>query len=447
MKKFKDILLSFILPRKMYKYHNLNIIYSVLILIGTALIVLFSVNLSTEKFTRQMIDSPDFEKNEYIVETPLNLPEYKIVQSNSGGYYFDVLVGTENTDTYQGVFTTTLKSDKKEMELTIVFDEGCDLFKKEEPDTNVSKELFDIEAYMMQYRNDERNDNDKEYLLFVFTKKTFYYLYNLGQKQDAYGDWTDARNRANSSYEQTSTGEYKYFLPKDESEVNEIDSYGNIDIRNWSVETTEGNTTTINGKTYKAEKRISSNIRKAIYNGEYVYGNCEVELFNKDKDAANFYKNKDIISAINNHVELMVASDASNLKSMYSFFAILINVVISFAWVFITWLLSRKFVMNKFKEYYAICAISYIPVSIIACILGFFISFETLMLFLLVAELVFYIVVTFRINTYDKLLDKEDDGEDENKNDSSKPSLPFLKPKSPKLDFKKVKSDDGYYVE
>ena len=65
MKKFKDVILSLILPRKMYKYHNLNILYSVVILIGTALIILFSVNLSTEKFTRQLMQSPNFEKDNY----------------------------------------------------------------------------------------------------------------------------------------------------------------------------------------------------------------------------------------------------------------------------------------------------------------------------------------------------------------------------------------------
>lgn len=442
MKKFKEIILSFILPRKMYKYHNLNIFYSIIILIITALIILFSVNLSTERFTRQLINSPNFEKDNYKLETKLEIPEYKIVQSNSGGYYLDVLVATQNTDTYQNVFTTTLKSDKKEMEVTIIFDEKCDLFKQENPDTSIDSDLFDLNAYMTQYRGDSRNDIDKEYLLFIFTNKSFYYLYNLGQVQDAYGDWKDSINRTNSSYEQSSIGGYKYFLPKDASEL-VIDSYGNYDISKWTVETTEDNSTIIDGITYKAEKRISANLRKAIYNGEYVYNNCDVELMNQDKNGANFYKNTDFINAVNTYVELMVASDASIQKSMYSIFAIVINVIISFAWVFITWLLSRKFVMNKFKEYYAICAISYIPVSVVACILGFFIRFETLMLFLLVAELVFYIFVTFRINTYEELLKKDNDDDET----PSKPKITLLRPSKPKMDFKKVKSDGSYYVE
>jgi hypothetical protein len=58
------------------------------------------------------MQSPNFERDNYKLETSLDIPEYKIVQSNSGGYYLDVLVATQNTDTYQNIFTTTLKSDK-----------------------------------------------------------------------------------------------------------------------------------------------------------------------------------------------------------------------------------------------------------------------------------------------------------------------------------------------
>ncbi len=445
LNKIKNLLLSIILPRKMYRFHNLHIFYSVVILIATALIILFSVNLSTEKFTRQMIDYPDFKEETYKITDKQSFPEYKIAQSNSGGFYLDVLVGTQTPDSYQKVITSVLKNDQNnEMEVTVVFDEACDVFKEENPDTNVDKSLFDLNAYMMQYRDDSRNDNYKEYMLFIFTKKSFYYLYNLGQTQDAYGDWQDSQNRAYSAYELTKTGEINYFLPKNEEEANAIDAYGNYDVSKWTIETTSGNSTKINGIEYKAEKRITNNIRSAIYNGEYVYGNIDIDMINAEDALANFYKNTDITSAISEIIELMVASDASIQKSMYSFFAILINVLISFVWVFITWLLSRKFVMNKFKEYYAICAISYIPVSIVASFLCFFVRFDNLMLFLLLAELIYYIFVTFRINTDPKLLN---DDEDEDKNNYSKPITPFKKPEKPDLEFKNIKSEDSFFVE
>jgi len=45
------------------------------------------------------------------------------------------------------------------------------------------------------------------------------------------------------------------------------------------------------------------------------------------------------------------------------------------------------FAMNKFREYYAICAITYLSTSVIGCILGFFIEFTKLMLIVLIIEL------------------------------------------------------------
>lgn len=439
LKKIKDFILSLILPRRMYRYHNLHIFYSVVILIGTALIILFSVNLSTEKFTRQMILSPDFNINNYYQIDKITFPEYKIAQSNSGGYYLDVLVGTETTDTYQKVFNTTLENENNELEITIVIDEGCDFFKSENPSTNIDPNLFDLNAYMMQYRNNSRNNNDKEYLLFILTKKSFYYLYNLGQIQDEYKDWHDSQNRLYGSYEKTATGEINYFLPTNEDEANCLDIYGNYDVTKWTTQTSEGNSTIINGTKYVAEKRINNNLRTAIYNGEYVYSNIDVEMINGE-GKANFYQN-DLIEAIKANVELMIASDASIQKNMYSFFAILINVLISFVWVAITWLLSRKFVMNKFKEYYAICAISYIPISIVFAIFALFIRFDNLMIFLLITELIYYIFVTFRINTDPNLLDNNCDKE------VLTPTKLFKKPTKPNLDFQQVKSDDSYTVE
>ena len=47
----------------------------------------------------------------------------------------------------------------------------------------------------------------------------------------------------------------------------------------------------------------------------------------------------------------MAEADANIQKSMYSVFVVIINIIFPLVWVLITWLLSRKFVMNKFKEW------------------------------------------------------------------------------------------------
>ena len=95
-------------------------------------------------------------------------------------------------------------------------------------------------------------------------------------------------------------------------------------------------------------------MRYAIYNGEYVYSNINIDRINDENDSVNFGQNKDIKYVLTNYVELMAEADANIQKSMYSVFVVIINIIFPLVWVLITWLLSRKFVMNKFKEYYAI---------------------------------------------------------------------------------------------
>lgn len=115
MKKVKEFLLSIILPRKMYRYHSMKIIYSVFVFILSAFLLLFSVNLSTERFMKDMIGSINFEENDYKVVNEIQLPKYRIAKSNSGGYYLDVdEVGEDGkADSFQGVFEILFEDSKK----------------------------------------------------------------------------------------------------------------------------------------------------------------------------------------------------------------------------------------------------------------------------------------------------------------------------------------------
>ena len=139
--------------------------------------------------------------------------------------------------------------------------------------------------------------------------------------------------------------------------------------------------------------------------------------------------------------EVMVIADAQIQKSMYGLIAMIVNVLVPLLWVLITWLMSRHFAMNKFREYYAICAITYLSTSVIGCILGFFIEFTKLMLIVLIIELIYYIFVTFRINTDPALLDQNP------KDDDKQPPIDQPALQKPKLKFKEIKSDDAYQVE
>lgn len=444
MKKVKEFLLSIILPRKMYRYHSMKIIYSVLVFILSAFLLLFSVNLSTERFMKDMIGSINFEENDYKVVNEIQLPKYRIAKSNSGGYYLDVdEVGEDGkADSFQGVFEILFEDSKKnQLKLNIVFDEACDLF-GDNPSKSIDKDLFDLKGYMTQTREDKTT-----YLLYIFTKKSFYYLYDLGQEKDSNGKWVDNANTRYGSYEMDKNGEYKYYLPTDASEVIDengpiLNQYGNYDTSLWTTETTKDAKTIIDGKEFSAQRRIKDDMRYAIYNGKYVYSNINIDRINDENDSVNFGQNKDIKYVLTNYVELMAEVDANIQKSMYSVFVVIINIIFPLVWVLITWLLSRKFVMNKFKEYYAICSITYIITSILGFVLGFFIRFDSLMFILLIIELIYYIFVTFRINTDPNLLNPKDDEEKDDSNDNNKPKI-----EQPTITFRKIKSDDAYHVE
>lgn len=444
-KNVKDVILSLILPRKMYRFHDLKIIYSVLIFIVSTFILLFSVNISTPRFMKNLIGVPDFENYHYeVVEDESDaIPKYKIATSHSGNLYLDCEQPGINggTDNFRGVYNIILKDNERSNKiiLTTVFYEDLDLFSSK--DSNISQDSleklkseagFDLNGYINQKREDKTT-----YILYLFSTKSFYYLYNLGQTYTN-GKWVDASNIRYTSFEYNSTDNtYKYYLPKDNTEL-VLDAYGNYDTSFWTVEATKDATASFD-ESIISSRRLVNDVRKALSNGEYIYGNVETDLINQEKNAINFSTNSDIVEVLQSNVELMADCDANIQKNMYSFFVVLINVIFPVIWVAITWLLSRKFIMNKFSEYYAICSITYITTSIVGFIFGFFVSFDKLMLFLLMIELLYYIFVTFRINTDPKIL------ESNNNDDNDHREMPKLA--KPEVNFKKVQSDDAYHVE
>ncbi len=450
MKKTKDLLLSFILPRKMYKYHDMKGLYSVLIFLISMMILLFSVNITAEKHMTKVIQTIDFENNQYYPTSGYNgLPKYKIVQAkSSGGLYLDVeeASSTGGTDNFRGVYNIVIKNGKTGCEnetvyLTVLFLEDLDPFASENPTFTIDKDFFDLEGYL----NQEIKEGES-HILYVFTKKAYYYMFNFGKIKNDSGEYVDNSNIRTDAYQLNDDGSYKYYLPKDASEL-VVNEFGDYDVSKWTVLTTEGETETIdiNGEsvTVSSTRKRNENIRFAISQGEYLYSNVDYEKINAENDYVNV--SRDVMAFLKGDYKLMVEADANIQKNMYAFFALLINVIFPLFWVLVTWLLSRKFVMNKFREYYAIAAIIYLVSSFLGAILGFFMSFDRLILIIVVFELIYYIIATFRINTDPSLLDA---AKEENNNDDGDPSNGSgKKVESPKLQFRKVSSSDAYQVE
>lgn len=438
-KNKKDLILSFFLPRKMYRHHNMRFIFSLGIFFGATLILLFSINISTPRFMRKMINTPDFTKNVYeYVETKEEFPDYKI--DNIGGELcLDCNeTGISEGNTYRKAIHNILKekNSSKRIDLTVVFLEDYDPFKDDEGNFHLQnsafKDVFDLDGYLRQDK-----EENVEYILYVFTKTSFYYAYNL-----------ESGNKANSvlpMYEyDTTTFEINYYLP-DLNNENEFrkNEYGKWDVSLWTRKVSKDETLEYEGNILSASPKLLPTIREVLVHSEYLYKNIDYTVINDESEQANFKTNENVNEALSQLVELMVLSDANVQKSIYSLFVCVINLIFPFLWVFITWLMSKKFVMSKFREYYAICSITYLVTSLIGFILGFFLSFDKLILILLVMELIYYIVVTFRINTDPKLLEPVEDEND--KDNSNKPDIPGIKKQ--KLNFKKIETEDTYHIE
>lgn len=449
MKKFKDFILSFILPRKMYRHHNMKFIYALFIFILSAFIILFSVNLSVKRFMRKNIGSPRFEEIQYEKTASVTFPKYKIVKSENGGYYLDCdEPGTDGVDSYHNVVHTQLvgkrQNQKKILDVTTVFIEDMDLFKSDGTEiVTIDQSIFHLENYLNQPVQD-----NYEYVLYIFTKKAFYYCYNLGKVKNANGNLVDAPTYQ-YAYQYDDSGAYRYFLPKDSSELVYDETYQTWDITLWSVETAEGEVATLqdaNGQsvTVTSSRKHQENLRYALRGGEYIYNNIvDIDELGKSDAVINLGGNSNLPEVLAELYEVMVVADAQIQKSMYGLIAMIVNVLVPLLWVLITWLMSRHFAMNKFREYYAICAVTYLSTSIIGFILGFFIEFTKLMLIVLIIELIYYIFVTFRINTDPALLDQDQNAKDDDKH----PPMDQPAIQKPKLKFKEIKSDDAYQVE
>lgn len=442
MKKVKNFLLSLILPSKMYKHHNLRFVYSLGIFILSTLIILFSINLSMEKFTKKTIPTAKFEISDYNKST-LTFPKYTIVELPNGETIFDCseVKDDGNMEEYRGVFHEVIskKDGTKTIDLAVVYVEDLNTMVQTDEERSVEAEklqsVFDLNGYMNQ-----QYSLDIDYFLYIFTKKNCYYCYNLGKSINKSGNVVENNNFLQvTSFEYDMTkGDANYYLPSSEEELVK-NSYGDYDTTLWTRLVNSDETIDFNGETFKATKRFSTNLRQVFYKSEYSYGQLDYQSINQDSDAINFGTNTDTLKVVNGMYQMFVDYDTTFNKAISSFLVIIANLLVPFLWVLITWLMSRHFVMSKFKEYYAICSITYLTSSLIGFILGFFISYSTLILVMLIIELIYYIVVTFRINSNSKLIEEIEEIS------GNKPVEPGIKRK--KMNFTKIESDDTYRIE
>ena len=436
--KIFDFIKSLFLPRKMAKHMNMSFLLALVILLAASCLNIVTSNTRATKDVEEMLQFPnlydsvpqDIEITK--IDTGEALPKISLETDDN----HKVNLGDTTVDgpskylksNKNGVYHGLYQSENGNVDVTVVIDDNL-LSGYGNIEKPLYVEFFDIEGYLQQ----DKADNT-EYILYVLTLDNLYYLFNLDQVKD--GKSTKAATNS-VILETKDTGELKYYLPKDETEL-KINKYGDFDTTLWTrlassedVIDFEASTTYFEslGTSLTFEQyslmvnkvtpayRHLKNLSNALYGGVISYANLESNGMDIEKINSSF---SDFQA---NLKESMIVFNAGLLKTSSLIVSIVITLFFPFLLSGITWLMSKSFIMNKFRQYYAICSLCFAMTTFIALIAGFFISYNEMAFALLVIASVYYIVATFRINTMET--DKKD--EDKNKKEEPKEPIKYTK--------------------
>lgn len=372
--------------------------------------------------------------NQLVLTLGLELPTYNKVSSRIN---FDFYV-----DTYfkqKGIYHKTITKNGENLDLTLVIDANYTAFTTDEKKNKF--EFFDYEGYFKQSRHENTT-----YILCVFSSDRFYFVYDLGQtfENDRYVnlDYTN-----NSIYETIGDKEVNriYYLPASPSEL-AYNDYGKFDTTKWTKSALQNDQFDINNfltlddlpnnikledvQAIKPVDRHQSNFYNAIYtihSRGYNYNDFINSGFATSQLNA---KINVLLQAITNS---LISINAANYELIYGIMAFGIFVLFPLLLSLIIWLLSRKLVMNRYRQYYAIGSIAYIIISIVAFVIGFFVPFSKMAFPLMFVQAWYFIFITFRINTDPQYINNDSNQD----NNSSTPSAP---------EFKKVKEHKSAQV-
>jgi hypothetical protein len=183
----------------------------------------------------------------------------------------------------------------------------------------------------------------------------------------------------------------------------------------------------IEGLDYSAYEKMVKNIKpvtRHLKEVDSALHPCVVQYFSLTNNGLNFSNlSKSVKTFQTEFKNALVIYEAGNLKTNALIFSAVINLFFPLFLSAITWLMSRSFYMNKFRQYYAICSLCFAMTTIIALIAGFFVNYLELMFPLLIIGSVYYIVATFRINTLQN--DDENNDDKDNKDNKSNKKEPI----------------------
>lgn len=430
LKKVLNFLKSLFLPRQMVKHINMHFLLALLLLILSACLNIVTSNTIAPKKAEEMLAFPSLYE-----ELPADFKVYDTngdslsnISINGSKEKVNVVIGGQNVEKEtpythlscdkDGVYTNSFEKDGKTIHVTIVVDDTA-YSQEGSIEKPVIVNNFDLEGYLKQ----EKKENH-EYLLYVFTLDAVYYLFGLDQL-DADGNSTKAITNE-YVFKCNSDGSLKYYLPDSEQELT-LNAYGDFDTTKWTREVSKDDQLnfTITGEFSSQAKNIVpvtrhlENISNALYGDTYLYEHLEDNNFTFESI------NESISKFQSDFKDRIVEFNAGNIKTLSLFISIVINLVFPLFLSGITWLLSKSFYMNKFRQYFAVAALCFSMTTIISLIAGFFVLYTEMAFALLIIASVYFIVATFRINTLKK--EEDDDNSNGDNNGAEKEPIKYSK--------------------
>lgn len=383
-----DFILSFILPRKMIRHRDMNIFIAVLLFFMCFFLAIGSSNFMGKNYVRKIEQQILLysELKAITDETQISLPKVTIETTDDGL----TVIKYDETIHLTKITHQVIMEDGTIINLIIFFDLEYDYLKADEHPLN-----FDIEGYL----NHVPAENEKD-MLYIVTKNHLFYVHNHGKYENGV-TYFDQSN-TESVYEVDDQGRDIYYLPKDVTELEQLNEFGDIDKSAWS-EVVTSETPQENGQYYKlidgvkytAVRHLKDNPFNALSNGFIMdYRSSQYYQFPLNGFSGTV---KDLASS---WYDFVVNVQAEAIKLNNQLFGFLTIFIIPLLFIIVTWLMSRKYSeLTRFKEYYVIAAVSLVLPSLISFGLGFFIPYILYSRYFMFAQVGFYMFVIFRINT------------------------------------------------
>ena len=396
MKRFWNFILSFIAPKKMEIHRDMNLFIVILLFLACAITSsgIPGLRINTLLKEKYLNECYVFD-NSYDATTDYDLNKllkFDLASDNS----LKVINYQSEADLRHELTYKTV--DGKTINLTIVYQ--FDVTSKD----SIDPEILDLNEYLSfnPFNEDHTLKEETQDVLVVYTKDIFYYIFNHG-----------------------------YTLGYTYDPSGELETYHYINVPQWE------NNTSANWSLYETLYDSDGNIQRNSTTGEIVYqlddANNKIYRSNLNQiftcgeqtniGIFSYLELKEVginvLDLSNDHPlarfsDILVYSCGNSVKTYSYLLSFFYVVLLPLLWVFVMWLLlKRNGELTRFREYYAICAVSHVLPTIITAIIGLFYPYTFFAKYAMIITALYFLINVTIINTLGKsrkqMINKEND--------------------------------------